>query len=86
MSEFDNGEGVFGTGLEEYMNGWLPLAEQALHQANVKLGAGADGIWEIHDPETAPDCLLSCPHGNVIEQDGTCPSGCVSPLLGAGLA
>lgn len=38
--------------------------------------------WEVHDPEMGLDCLLECPHGNVIEQDGKCPEGCVSPLLG----
>lgn len=41
--------------------------------------------WEIHDPDMAPDCLLVCPCGDVIEQDGTCPQGCVSPLRSLGL-
>lgn len=41
--------------------------------------------WSIHDPEMSPDFLLECPHGNVIEQDGRCPDGCVSPLRAAGL-
>lgn len=31
------------------------------------------------------DSLLICPHGHVIEQDGVCPEGCVSPLRTAGL-
>lgn len=41
--------------------------------------------WSLHDPDMAPDCLLECPHGHVIEQDGRCPDGCVSPLIGLGL-
>lgn len=41
--------------------------------------------WMIDDPSMAPDCLLVCPCGNVIEMDGTCPQGCVSPLRDAGL-
>lgn len=38
--------------------------------------------WSVYDPEMGADCLLECPHGNVIEQDGKCPRGCVSPLRG----
>lgn len=41
--------------------------------------------WSVHDPAMGLDCLLTCPHGHVIEQDGTCPSGCVSPLIPAEL-
>lgn len=41
--------------------------------------------WSVHDPEMGMDCLLVCPHGDVIELDGSCPQGCVSPLIGAGL-
>lgn len=41
--------------------------------------------WSIWDPEMAPDFLLECPHGHVIETDGTCPAGCISPLRGIGL-
>lgn len=29
--------------------------------------------------------LLICPHGDVIELDGACPSGCISPLRSMGL-
>lgn len=29
--------------------------------------------------------MLICPHGNVMEQDGSGPCGCESPLIGAGL-
>jgi hypothetical protein len=36
--------------------------------------------WSVHDPEMGIDCLLECSHGHVIEQDGRCPEGCVSPL------
>lgn len=28
---------------------------------------------------------LTCPHGHQVEQDGTCPEGCTSPLRQAGL-
>ncbi len=31
------------------------------------------------------DACLICPHGHLIEQDGRCPEGCVSPLLTMGL-
>lgn len=29
--------------------------------------------------------LLICPHDHVIELDGNCPDGCVSPLRSQGL-
>ncbi len=38
----------------------------------------ADG-WE------ADEDLLVCPHGHLVEQDGECPEGCVSPLKVMGL-
>ncbi len=41
--------------------------------------------WAIYGPEMAPDVLLQCPHGHIIEQDGRCLEGCVSPLLKLGL-
>jgi len=28
---------------------------------------------------------LICPHGNMVEQDGTAPDGCVSPLIQMGM-
>jgi len=28
------------------------------------------------------DANLICPHGDMIEMDGTCPEGCESPLMG----
>jgi hypothetical protein len=31
------------------------------------------------------DSNLICPHGHMIEQDGKCPDGCVSPLRLMGL-
>jgi len=31
------------------------------------------------------DSLLECPCGYMIEQDGRCPDGCVSPLITMGL-
>ncbi len=41
--------------------------------------------WEIYDPEMGLDFLLLCPHGDTVEQDGTCPSGDRSPLIALGL-
>lgn len=41
--------------------------------------------WGVHDAEMGMDCLLVCPCGHVIEQDGTCPAGHVSPLRESGL-
>jgi hypothetical protein len=31
------------------------------------------------------DSMLICPHGHTIEQDGSGPCGCVSPLRAMGL-
>jgi hypothetical protein len=36
--------------------------------------------WDIEDEHMGEACLLVCPHDEVIEQDGTCPQGWVSPL------
>lgn len=41
--------------------------------------------WALDNPSMGADSLLVCPHGNVIELDGRCPEGCVSPLLALGL-
>lgn len=41
--------------------------------------------WEVYDPEMGSSCLLLCPHGTVIEQDGHCPEGCESPMLSLGM-
>lgn len=41
--------------------------------------------WEIYDPQMGDSFVLECPHGHVIEQDGRCPEGCVSPLIRLGL-
>lgn len=41
--------------------------------------------WEVYDPQMGSSCLLQCPHGNVVEQDGICPEGCVSPLITLGI-
>lgn len=29
--------------------------------------------------------MLMCPHGYTVEDDGRCPEGCESPLMGAGI-
>lgn len=36
--------------------------------------------WEVVD-----DSVLTCPHGHLIEYDGACPDGCVSPFRALGL-
>jgi len=41
--------------------------------------------WDIDSEAFGLDCLLICPCGYTIEQDGRCPEGCVSPLRGMGL-
>lgn len=41
--------------------------------------------WE-HDAGTfGADFTLTCPHGDTIEQDGSCHEGCVSPLIELGM-
>lgn len=45
-----------------------------------------DKGWEVEAEGTyGLDANLICPHGHVIEQDGRCPEGCVSPLRQLGL-
>lgn len=41
--------------------------------------------WEIDSEVYGLDFNLICPHGHMIEQDGECPDGCVSPLRAMGL-
>jgi len=41
--------------------------------------------WEIYDPEMGLSFLLLCPHGDTVEQDGTCPNGDRSPLIALGV-
>lgn len=36
--------------------------------------------WQVLD-----STRLMCPHGRVLEWDGECPDGCVSPLREAGM-
>jgi hypothetical protein len=31
------------------------------------------------------DSCLICPHGHIIEMDGECPDGCISPLKELGI-
>ena len=56
---------------EHFAGDFDDLASQTLED----IGATAEG-WEYRD-----DCLY-CPCGYAIEDDGRCPSGCVSPLVG----
>lgn len=44
-----------------------------------------DGILPDGWDQSADGMVLICPHGHRIEQDGSCPDGCESPLKGAGL-
>ncbi len=41
--------------------------------------------WELSEPDMGIESLLEAPDGCVIEQDGTCPHGYVSPLRELGL-
>jgi hypothetical protein len=41
--------------------------------------------WEIADPEMGSSCLLICPCGTTIEQDGSCPEGHESPMRAMGM-
>ena len=41
--------------------------------------------WQHNAEYFGEDFTLTCPHGHEIEQDGTCPEGCVSPLIELGL-
>lgn len=59
---------------EVVMDEWVEFVE-----ANMPEG------WSLYEPDMGMESLLECPHGNVIEQDGRCPSGCVSPLRAMGL-
>lgn len=39
----------------------------------------------LPDDWEADNELLTCPHDDVIELDGACPQGCISPLRAMGL-
>ena len=41
--------------------------------------------WDVDSDSYGMDACLVCPHGNVIEQDGECPEGCVSPMREMGI-
>jgi hypothetical protein len=41
--------------------------------------------WDIDSEGYGLDFLLICPCGDVIEQDGECPDGHISPLREQGL-
>ena len=41
--------------------------------------------WDHNAGTYGMSFTLTCPHGHMIEQDGTCPEGCVSPLIEEGL-
>lgn len=53
---------------------WDSLSAQVLSD----IGATEDG-WDYSGD------TLTCPHGHRIEDDGRCPSGCVSPFVAAGI-
>ena len=44
-----------------------------------------DAGWDTDAGTYGLDFNLTCPCGYTIEQDGTCPDGCVSPLITWGL-
>jgi hypothetical protein len=56
------------------MDEFIELMEQVL----------TDG-WGLHEPHMGMESLLEAPDGCVIEQDGRCPHGNVSPLRSLGL-
>lgn len=56
------------------MNDFADLLEELLPEG-----------WSLDNPSMGTDSLLVCPHGNVIELDGSCPEGCRSPLIELGL-
>lgn len=37
------------------------------------------------DWSVSPTGVLRCPHGHLVEDDGSCPEGCESPMLDAGI-
>lgn len=41
--------------------------------------------WSLYEPEMGMESLLEAPDGCVIESDGRCPHGNVSPLRAMGL-
>lgn len=41
--------------------------------------------WSLYEPELGMDSLLEAPDGCVIETDGRCPHGNISPLRSLGL-
>lgn len=81
MSFEDDFAAFTGTGEGSY----LAECNRILEEANKRLPAHEDGIWEVYDEAMAPDFLLSCPCGSVIELDGMCPRGHRSPLRGSGM-
>jgi len=54
------------------------MMEDDLQEALDDLGADDWEAGEFGDQ-------ITCPHGITIQLDETCPKGCVSPLLTAGL-
>jgi len=54
-----------------------------LQQVLDDIGATEKG-WETEGGYGEDDNLI-CPHGHLIEQDGQCEEGCVSPLRAFGL-
>jgi hypothetical protein len=87
MSIGSDEQGPVEDGLGEFMNGgYLAVVIDVLAKENEKReAAGQEGSWEIYDAAMEPDFLLSCPCGSVIELDGRCSRGHLSPVRGAGL-
>lgn len=44
-----------------------------------------DAGWELYEPQMGDESLLEAPDGCVIEQDGECTHGHISPLRVAGM-
>ena len=60
--------------IKDRFGDWDALSARVLSD----IGATDDGWTYAGD-------VLTCPHGHHIEDDGRCPSGCVSPFVAAGI-
>jgi hypothetical protein len=55
------------------MNGFAEMIEQMLSPG-----------WEVYDPQSGSDCPAESPHGYLVDENGGCPAGRVSPQSGLG--